>query len=158
MARDLKRRAALSLLIAGSLAVAGCGKDNRFVKILAPPPPETLEPDEGYLLASFDTRPLVPSVTAMAVEPTANGIIVRATGQTPVAGYWDADLVPLPRQGENDRELRLEFRIRPPANPPAATIPAHREIKTGTYLSRADLEGVAKITVIGIQNSRSSSR
>ncbi len=162
MTSRVSRRKALGLGLSGVAAVVtGCGGRNADGE--APrrglfSEPDTLEPEGGYArLAVIDTRPLVPQVSAVRVEPTPGGVIVRATGLAPTAGYWDAALVPQPAP-EGSREMQLEFRVRPPRTVTGNAPTSAREIQAAHFLTNQDIDGVSRITVIGGVESRSSSR
>ncbi len=112
----------------------------------------TLAPGRGYGFAT-ETRPMVDQVTALSIEKTATGAIIRATALTPTQGYHSADLVLMPSTKAG--EVSFQFRARPPAQP-FRTGPTHlREIVVGFAISQAQLRGIRRINIIAARNSRS---
>jgi hypothetical protein len=114
---------------------------------------QSLAPGRGYAV-DIDTRPLVAQITGLAVERTASGVIVRATALPPSDGYYDAGLVAVAPQ--NSRELRYEFRARAPTQVIRIGSPFQRQIIAAVHLTRAQLNGIRRIVVVGQGNSRSS--
>jgi len=117
--------------------------------------PETLAPRGGFPVA-VDRRPLIEKITAVAVERTPYGIIVRATGLSPTLGYFDAGLVPVaaPRRGE----MAFEFRARPPGRAMPTGTAYARQITAGAFIPGERLHGIRTIRVIGTTNSRTARR
>ena len=117
--------------------------------------PDTLAPRGGFPVA-VDRRPLIEKITAVAVERTPYGIIVRATGLPPTLGYYDAGLVAVaaPRRGE----LAFEFRARPPGRAMPAGSAYARQITAGAFIPKERLHGIRTIRVIGATNSRTARR
>ncbi len=113
----------------------------------------TLAPRRGYAV-DIDTRPLVAQITALAVERTASGVIVRATALPPSDGYYDAGLVAV--APKNSRELRYEFRARAPTQVIRIGSPFQRQIIVAVHLTRTQLNGIRRIVVVAQGNSRSS--
>jgi len=114
---------------------------------------QSLAPRRGYAL-DVDTRPMVDQVTALAVERTASGVIVRATALPPSDGYYDAGLVLV--APTNSRELRYEFRARPPAQVIRVASPFQRRIIAAVHLTNPQLIGIRRIVVVAQRNSRSA--
>jgi len=114
---------------------------------------QSLAPRRGYGVA-VDTRPPVDQITALEVEPTASGVIVRATALPPSDGFYDAGLVQVAFQ--NSRELRYEFRARPPAQVVRIGAPLQRQIIAAVHLTKAQLTGIRRIVVTAQRNSRSA--
>jgi hypothetical protein len=103
-----------------------------------------------------DPRPLVESVLSMTVEPVPGGAIVRARGQTPTQGWWQAELVPL---DVDDRgALVYEFRIEPPPQVTPVNTPQSRQLDVAIFVSDYRLDGVREIVVQGSANARSARR
>ena len=99
-----------------------------------------------------DPRPLVTEITQLSVEQTTSGAIIRATGVTPLQGYFAAELV----LAENsDGAAVFEFRAAAPLGNQA---PGVQTIVAGTTLTNGELAGVRSITVIAAQNRRTVSR
>ncbi|MGI1661415.1 hypothetical protein ACRDNQ_04165 [Palleronia sp. KMU-117] len=120
--------------------------------------PESLVPVEQQLFV--DARPLMTELTALSVDPTPGGVILRATGIPPTQGYWDGELVvenanPAPVNGV----LSFQFRILPPpaGTPAAATVGGtrSREVVVGKFISRQELAGVTTLRVVAERNERS---
>jgi hypothetical protein len=102
-----------------------------------------------------DQRPLVATVTEMAIEQMPGGVIIRATGLPPTQGHWDAELVARPVE---DGVLVYDFRLVPPPSPASVSTPQSREVIVASFLSTIKLEGVRQITVQGASNARTSRR
>ncbi|MEY3005590.1 MAG: hypothetical protein RLZZ491_2766 [Pseudomonadota bacterium] len=102
-----------------------------------------------------DPRPLVAEVVDLAIAPTAQGAILRATGRPATQGHWDAELIETERSAT---ALVYEFRAFPPLAAAPTGTPQSREVVTGLELSLFDLAGIRTITVIGAENRRSVSR
>ncbi len=106
--------------------------------------------------APTDERMLVDSVLDMKVEQFHGGAIVRAVGLPPTQGYWDAELVPQPR--DDSGKLVLEFRIFPPVAAADVVNQPSREVTVGLRLSNIKLDGITEIVVQGAKNARVSRR
>ncbi len=117
-----------------------------------------VDPQTGVPLAKPDARPLVAQVTALAVERTAGGAILRATGLPPRQGYWDAALLPETDGQPVKGVLSFRFVILPPTSPSGVSTPQSREVVVARRLSDAQLQGVRAITVIGEQDTRTVRR
>ena len=119
--------------------------------------PDTLVPVDQRIV--IDNRPLVSQVTGLALEPTPGGLIVRATGQAPGAGFWQGDLVPDRRDGAvPDGVMAFQFRVAPPPAPQPAPTARSREIVVATFISDQQLRGVREVRIIGAGNSRGARR
>lgn len=103
-----------------------------------------------------DQRLLVDTVLDMKVEQFHGGAIVHAMGLPPTQGYWDAELVPLPR--DDSGKLVLEFRIFPPITKAGVVNQQSREVSVGLRLSNIKLDGITQIVVQGANNARASNR
>jgi hypothetical protein len=151
---SLSRRTAVLGLAA---ALAGCGglrdsKLNPFNWFRKSEPRETIVlPGE-----EVDARGLVEVVLSLAVEPMPGGAIVRARGQAPRQGYWQAELVaqPLTEGGS----LVYEFRIFPPPGKSDVNTPQSRQVDVAIFISDIKLENVREIVVQGATNARASRR
>lgn len=116
------------------------------------------QPKETIVLPeeAQDTRGLVDTVLTLVVEPIPGGAIVRARGQTPTQGWWQAELVPLP---VDDRgTLVFEFRLLPPNADTRTSTPQSRQIDVAIFVSNIKLEPVREIVVQGASNARSARR
>ncbi len=137
--------------------VAGCGgfRDSRLNPVNwfgRSEPRETIVlPDE-----QSDQRPLVESVLSMSVEPMPGGAIVRARGQTPTQGWWQAELVAL--ELNDSGALVYEFRLVPPLEQTAVNTPQSRQVDVAIFVSDIRLDGVREIVVQGATNARSARR
>lgn len=140
-----------------AVALAGCGgvrnsKLNPFNWFRKSEPRETIVlPGE-----KIDGRGLVEAVLSMSVEPIPGGAIVRARGQTPVQGYWQAELVPQPLT--EGGALVYEFRIFPPTTKTDVNTAQSRQVDVAIYISDVKLDNVREIVVQGATNARSSRR
>ena len=116
------------------------------------------EPRETIVLPAEDAdpRPLVETVLSMSVEPMPGGAIVRARGQTPTQGWWQAELVAL--DIDDKGALVYEFRIVPPLGTPAVNTPQSRQVDVAVFVSDIKLDGVREIVVQGATNARSARR
>lgn len=94
----------------------------------------------------------VTELTQLSVEQTTSGAIVRATGVTPVQGYYEAEL-DLVEQTETT--LVYEFIALPPLGNETAGL---QEISVGTELTVGELAGIRSITVIAQNNRRTVGR
>jgi hypothetical protein len=104
---------------------------------------------EGARAVVADTRVLVGEVTGLVIEPTATGAIIRATGNVPGPGYFNAQLVLV---GVAEGVLTYEFRVAQPAGGASAT--ATRSLTVATTLTRAQLASLRRIEVVGRTNAR----
>ena len=103
-----------------------------------------------------DQRLLVAQVTALKIEQTPDGAILRATGLPPSQGWWKAALVKVDQ--DDAARLVYEFRLYPPLAPAPASTPRSREITVAVALSNQQLQGISTITVQGEGNALSSRR
>ncbi len=140
-----------------SALIAGCGgfRDSRLNPANwfgRSEPRETIVlPDERS-----DLRPLVESVLSMTVEPMPGGAIIRARGQTPTQGWWQAELVPL--DIDDSGSLVYEFRLLPPLEATAVSTAQSRQVDVAIFVSDIRLDGVREIVVQGASNARSARR
>lgn len=140
-----------------ALSVAGCGglresRLNPFNWFRKSEPRETIVLPE----AGSDPRPLVEAVLSLAVEPIPGGAIVRARGQTPTQGWWQAELVAQPV--DENGSLVYEFRLLPPDKRTDVNSPQSRQVDVAIYISDVKLEAVREIVVQGATNARASRR
>lgn len=137
--------------------VAGCGgfRDSRLNPANwfgGSEPRETVT----STVENADPRPLVETVLSMSVEPVPGGAIVRARGQTPTQGWWQAELVAL--DIDDKGALVYEFRIAPPPQVTPAHTPQSRQLDVAVFVSDFRLDGVREIVVQGATNARSARR
>jgi hypothetical protein len=140
-----------------ALGLAGCGglrdsKLNPFNWF------RKSEPRETIVLPGkeADPRGLVEAVLDLKVEPIPGGAIVRARGQAPTQGYWQAELVAQPLT-EGGTQV-YEFRIFPPTTRADVNTPQSRQVDVAIYISDIKLENVREIVVQGATNARASRR
>lgn len=100
-----------------------------------------------------DARPLVAQVTALNVDRTPDGAIVRATGLPPTQGWYNAGLVARP---VNNGTLTLEFRAAAPTGDQPVGTTATREVIAATAINNETLQGATQIVVRGATNALSS--
>lgn len=111
--------------------------------------------DPSRISQIIDNRSLIRQVTALSIERTSGGAIVKATGLAETQGYFNAQLVIATSEGST---LTLEFRAQRLGDLQIAGPAATREITAARVLTDDDLAGVRTIRVVGAENSRSSRR
>lgn len=94
--------------------------------------------------ALTDTRPLVRSLSSVTVERASGGVILRATGTAPGAGYWGGELVPLAHEQPVNGALVYLFRVSPPTGAP---LPRPPSLTAGHFIPDSKLVGVRGIVV-----------
>lgn len=99
-----------------------------------------------------DNRPFVTSITALSVDRSPTGAIVRATAIAPTQGFFNAELV---FGGVENGVLLLNFRVQAPQ---VSGTPRSREINAGYVIDAAQLAGIRSIRVQGATNARTASR
>jgi len=154
-------KAPLAALLIASLAVAGCGgfRDSRINPRNWFGDSRAAErPDLGPTTDVVDHRPLVPAVSAMSIEQTSSGAIVRAEAVMPSAGWWDAQLVAENFGRPQGGVLTFRFVAAPPRTPAPETSPAARTIVAAVTLTQAQLDTTAEIVVVGETNARRTRR
>jgi hypothetical protein len=145
------------LMVTLCVALSGCGglrqsKLNPFNWFGRSEPRETIVlPGE-----KADPRPLVEAVLSLSVEPMPGGAIVRARGQTPTQGWWQAELVELDL--DENGVLAFEFRLLPPIANTDVNTPQSRQVDVAVFVSDYKLEFVREIVVQGATNARSARR
>lgn len=142
--------------LVATLVVAGCGtRLNPF---------NWFGPSEETLNAAPETftndlRPLVAQVTALKIDRTPDGAIIRAVGLPPTQGFWQAELVPLNRgEPDENRTLSFEFRAFEPLDPARVSTEQSREVVVGQFISSFALRDVRRISVVGASNTRTVNR
>ena len=100
----------------------------------------------------------VDQITALTVERTSDGAIIRVTGQTLRQGAFDVRLIP-----EHDEDapvggvLSYELRAVQPSDTPQG--PARtRQVQAGVLVTNQTLERVTAVRVRGLRNERVSQR
>ena len=97
-------------------------------------------------------------ITALAVERTSDGAIIRVTGQTLRQDAFDVRLVPeQPVDAPVNGVLSYELRAVQPSDAPQG--PARtRQVQAGVFVSNQTLERVTGVRVRGLRNERLSRR
>ena len=106
--------------------------------------------------AVSETRPLMPQIAALAVEPTPGGAILRATGLPPRQGYWDGALVPVAQPDPS--VLAFEFRALPPLTPTRVSTERSRYVDVAVFVDNNALAGIREIRVAAAENARAARR
>jgi hypothetical protein len=101
-------------------------------------------------------RVQVDQVTALTVEPTTGGAIVRAVGVPETQGWYKAELIR--EEGAKEGEAVFRFVVKKPQVDTRSGTPMSREITAATFLTNFQLEGIRQITVTGARNARSTRR
>jgi hypothetical protein len=154
--RDMRR----TIVVMGMLTVlSGCGgfSESRLNPFTwfggGSDAPDTLVPVDQVLFA--DSRPLIPEVARVEIDPTPGGIILRAVGLPPTEGFWDGELIVENANPEPvDGVLSFQFRILPPPFTAAPGTPRTREITVGRFITWQELDGVTVLRVVGERNER----
>ena len=126
-------------------------------EVATPSEPREIRPlvPEGRRTVIVDGRQMVSSVTALRVDRSATGAIVRATGLAPTQGYYNAELV---STGVSNGVLMLEFRAQAPAGFEAEGTTRSRQINAAYIIDTADLSGIRTVRVQAATNARTSGR
>ena len=175
-------RKPLTVLLTASLLLSACGgwstsrvnPTNWFGSSSSTPVPAT----EGTTVAA---NPLIPanadrqgvlsrpdqvdksvpiqSITALSVEPTTTGAILRVTGLASRQGAYNTGLR-LDRSEENiaNGTLSYTFRVVYPNEPTPQGSEPTRTITEAVSLSTKDLEGIKLIRVVGELNAQETRR
>lgn len=110
---------------------------------------------EGRRVVVTDTRPLVAQVTALSVDRTPTGAVIRATGIAATQGFFNAELV---NAGLDNGVLILDFRAQAPEGFEATGSTRSREITTAYVIDSNVLAQVRSVRVQAAQNARTSAR
>lgn len=100
-----------------------------------------------------DPRPLVDQITALTIEPTPTGAIVRATGLPPMQGWHSAALV-AQSDGPVGGEMVFHFRAIPPVGATRVSTAQSRELTVATRLTADELAVTRLVRVVGARNAR----
>ena len=158
---------ALPLMLCATLSLSACAtiSNSRFNPLnwfgnstaVATAPGQELRPllPEGTQVGEIDRRGLIDSISEMRIDRTANGALVRATGEAATQGQFNAQLVPT---GFANGTLTLAFRVEVPAGAQAGGSSATRQITAARALSFDDLAGVNRVQVQAARNARVASR
>jgi hypothetical protein len=149
------------LALALALALPGCAQiaQSRFNPLnwfgpatATPADPADLRPLVPAGRATpLDSRTLIGTVTALTIDATADGAIVRATGLAPTRGFYNAELVLTDSTGG---ALTYEFRVSAPSGPRTTGPAQGRTITVARMLSRAELASISAIRVLGATNAQ----
>lgn len=144
-------------LIALSLVLAACsGVRQSRINPLNWFGTSTEESQLGPLTLETDNRSLVQSVTALSIERTSSGALVRAEAQMPTQGWWDVQLL-----AENQgRPVNGVLTYRFVAAAPRTPVPGGRPqtLVAAATVSEYLLEEVTSVVVQGANNSRTARR
>ncbi len=110
---------------------------------------------EGRMSASVDGRVMLDTVTALSVDRTPGGAIVRATGVAPTQGYYNAELI---QTDVSNGVLTLAFRAQAPTAFEPAGSTRSRQINAAYIVDTADLSGIRTVRVQAANNARTSAR
>ncbi|MGV6848993.1 MAG: hypothetical protein ACWA5A_11510 [Marinibacterium sp.] len=160
----MRKGAMLAMAVAIALAPAGCGRKNRAaanteptasqLNPLLPPKADKIAarnaPDTGG--ATIDT------ITALNVESTVEGAIVRAEGIAARQGAYDARLIPDPDGPDREGVLAFTFKVHYPPKQTGAGPVATRTILVARDLNARELRGIRTIRVSATDNSREARR
>ena len=159
-------RVTLPLLLCAALTVTGCARVsqsklnplNWFGASQSAPLTSTgerrpLVPDTRTVRT--DTRGAIQEVSALAVEKTPDGAIIRATGIASTQGQFNAQLVPVSNEAGT---LTFAFRIEAPAGFSGTNSAYSRQVTVARFMTTSELAGVRTIRVQGATNVRSASR
>jgi hypothetical protein len=149
-----------------ALAIAGCARVtssnlNPFnwfgSSTVVATTPEARDPQQplvppGALAPPPDTRELVPDITGLVIEPTADGAIIRASGVVPTQGYYNAQLV---LQSFENGVLTYEMRAEEPAGGGVSVgSVASRTLNVATSVAGTTLDAVRTVRVVGDATTR----
>lgn len=120
---------------------------------------ESSEAPTAAPAVEFDTdpRPLVEQVTALTIEQTPSGAIIRATGLPPTQGWHTAELVAI-NDGPVDGVLQYRFRAVAPLDPTPVSTVQSRELRVADAISQVELAATRVVQVIGARNIQSVRR
>lgn len=151
-------RLPLTLALTAVMAVTSCGaiRESRFNPLNWFGRSQEARANEFGIAVQEENRPLVTQVLGMTIEQTPYGAIVRATGISPMQGYYDAELVARPVDDKG--VLVFDFRLMPPPEPKPVGATRTREVTVAAHLSKIKLEGITQIVVQGAENALSSRR
>jgi len=167
-------RKTLTLLVVAGLTLSACGsvRDSRLnpVNWFGQSRSESVEreaktnaliPERRALSRKRDEAPapgpLVQRITALTVDRTAGGAVIRAEGVTAAGGAFDVGMLPI-EAGQDDATLSFELRARLPARTTPGAPEAARKVIAATSVTNQQLQGVRSIRVMGLENMRSTRR
>ena len=154
----MKRTVVSLLVVAVSVSACGSIRDSRMNPLNWFGESRSQAPTLGQISDTIDNRALVARISGLSVENTSSGAIVRAEGQTPSAGWWDAELIPENFGRPVDGVLTFRFVAAAPREPVPGTSEALRTLTAAYALSQAQLDVTSSIVVTGGENSRRARR
>lgn len=153
------KKSLLTLLVV-ALTVTGCStiRDSRINPRNWFGSSRAERPALGPVSDTVDNRALVAQITALSIEPTSSGGLLRAEGVTATAGWWDGELVAGNFARPEAGVLTLRFVAAAPREPVADTGIQSRTLIAVYALTQAQLDSVASIVVTAEGNSRRINR
>ena len=108
------------------------------------------------IAAENERRPVVAEITALALERTPGGAVIRASALPPTQGWFAAELVSADPDGEPiNGVLSFAFRAVPPPEAARQSAPQSRVLTAAVVVTSDTLANTRVIQVSGSQNSRS---
>tara|TARA_R110002051_G_scaffold25371_9_gene61999 strand:+ start:1658 stop:2143 length:486 start_codon:yes stop_codon:yes gene_type:complete len=160
-------RVTLPLILAATLTATGCAQisqsrinpfnwfgPSQSVPVTATGELRPLTPANRKTRV-VDSRGAIATVSALVLERTSDGAIVRATGIASTLGQFNAQLVTV---GRENGVLTLAFRIETAASSNVPTSAFARQVTVARQLSTAELQDIRTIRVQGATNTQSVSR
>ena len=160
-------RVTLPLILAATLTATGCAQisqsrinplnwfgPSQSTPVTASGALRPLTP-ENRKTRVVDSRGAIATVSALVLERTSNGAIVRATGIASTQGQFNAQLVTV---GRENGVLTFAFRIETTSGATAPTSAFARQVTVARQLSFAELQDIRTIRVQAATNTRSVSR
>lgn len=157
--KSTARTVMLASIAAVALTACGAGQSrlNPVNWFRSSPEAETVAAEEVNVV--IDDRPLVEQITALTIERTPGGAIIRATGLPATQGWYAPELVNEDIDGEPvDGILLYSFRAVPPEGPQASSTVQSRELIAAVHVSDIVLARTREIRVTGATNARSARR
>lgn len=115
-------------------------------------------PELGETRTEIDNRVPVEQITALSIERTSSGALVRVEGVAPSLGWWDAGLVAENRGRPVDGVLTFRFVAAAPRTPQPQGSARARTLVAAVPINEVILEQTARVVVAGATNSRSINR
>ncbi|WP_323037901.1 hypothetical protein [Pararhodobacter sp.] len=153
-------RTSVVVMLVAALTVTGCStiRESRMNPRNWFGASQEERPSLGPVRDRVDNRALVTQVTAMTIEPTSSGALVRAEAMMPSAGWWDGELVPQNFGRPEAGVLTLHFVAAAPREAVPDTGAQSRTLIAVYPMSQAQLDTVSSVVVTGETNSRSVRR
>lgn len=161
----------LTVLLAASLILSGCGWRSWFGGRDAPPNADltAIEPTNPLIPAerpglfrrpeAADTTVLIAKVTKLQIDQTPTGAVILAEGIGSRQGAYAAILSPTDGSlTPEDGILRLDFRVAYPVYNTNIGSERSRKVTDAIALTRQELAGIKQVIVTGAQNAMQSRR